>query len=90
LIVSFFDPWIDPKASQRTWGTGAELGTCGCTHLMLVEALWRALKGFFPIDILEWLLPGHWEADLIQGAFNRFLLGTLVERNTLFKVETKM
>jgi len=53
LIVSFFDPWNDPKASQRTWGTGAELDTCGCAHLMLVEALWRAFNGFFPIDIVE-------------------------------------
>jgi hypothetical protein len=53
LIVSFFDPWNDPKASQRTWGTVAELDTCGCAHLMLVEALWRAFNGFFPIDIVE-------------------------------------
>ena len=43
-----------------------------------------------PEDVVQRLIPGHWEGDLIKGAANRSAVGTLVERTSRLVLLARM
>ena len=43
-----------------------------------------------PPEIEERIIPGHWEGDLIKGSRGKSVVGTLVERSTLFVTLAKI
>ena len=43
-----------------------------------------------PEEIEGRLVPGHWEGDLLKGAFNRSAVVTVVERKTRYLILSKM
>lgn len=43
-----------------------------------------------PQEVAARLIPGHWEGDMIKGAFSRSSVGTLVERKTRFVTLARM
>jgi IS30 family transposase len=43
-----------------------------------------------PPDAGDWVVPGHWEGDLIIGAGNRVSVGVLVERSSRLVLLVKM
>lgn len=73
--------------AQRKPQRGRRRRTAASAGLRVPEALRIAER---PEDVTARKVPGHWEGDLVKGAFNRSAVGTLVERKTRFVVLCKM
>lgn len=75
------------EALRQGKSTRGPRRTTAATRSWVPEALRIVHR---PEHIEQRLVPGHWEGDLIKGAFNRSCVGTLVERRTRFVVLCKM
>lgn len=71
---------------QKKPGRGSRRTTIARTGFVPEEL--RIVHRPEQIELRQW--PGHWEGDLIKGAFNRSCVGTLVERKTRFVVLCRM
>ncbi|MCG5534016.1 IS30 family transposase [Halorhodospira sp. 9621] len=67
------------RGQQRR--TAARGGSMAPEHLRIA---------YWPEAIEQRPMPGHWECDLIKGAYNRSSVGTLGERKTRYVVLSKM